>query len=136
MSNHFTATGERHSWNCSNQRTSPPVLRENFVPNDSVGFSTSGDPSCRHEDSAHDDGPAISILGSFRMAGPGSLGADSHLTTAARGVQAQVEEALAEKQDGLFWSLLSKIWRDWRSELILVKPETVIRWRERKFREF
>ncbi|MBM3301767.1 MAG: helix-turn-helix domain-containing protein, partial [Deltaproteobacteria bacterium] len=39
-------------------------------------------------------------------------------------------------RDRLFWSLLSKIWRDWRSELILVKPETVIRWRERKFREF
>lgn len=45
-----------------------------------------------------DDGPAISKLGSFRMAGPGSLAADSCLTTAARGVQAQVEEALAEKQ--------------------------------------
>jgi hypothetical protein len=38
--------------------------------------------------------------------------------------------------DRLFWSLLSRIWRDWKSELILVKPETVIRWRKRKFREF
>jgi len=38
--------------------------------------------------------------------------------------------------DRLFWSLLSKIWRDWASELILVRPETVIRWRKRKFREF
>jgi hypothetical protein len=39
-------------------------------------------------------------------------------------------------RDRLFWSLLSKVWRDWASELILVKPETVIRWRKRKFREF
>ena len=39
-------------------------------------------------------------------------------------------------RDRLFWSLLSKIWRDWTSELILVRPETVIRWRKRKFREF
>ena len=38
--------------------------------------------------------------------------------------------------DRLFWSLLSKIWRDWASELILVRPETVIRWRDRKLREF
>ena len=38
--------------------------------------------------------------------------------------------------DRLLWSLLSKVWKDWKSELILVKPETVIRWRERKFREF
>jgi hypothetical protein len=39
-------------------------------------------------------------------------------------------------RDRLFWSLLSKVWRDWASELIIVKPETVIRWRKRKFREF
>ena len=32
------------------------------------------------------------------MAAPGGLGAYSRVTTAARGVQAQVEEALAEKQ--------------------------------------
>jgi hypothetical protein len=46
------------------------------------------------------------------------------------------KKPLLRNRDRLFWSLLSKIWRDWRSELILVKPETVIRWRERKFREF
>jgi hypothetical protein len=39
-------------------------------------------------------------------------------------------------RDRLVWSLLSKIWRDWPSELTLVRPETVIRWRKRKFREF
>ncbi len=39
-------------------------------------------------------------------------------------------------RDRLFWSLLSKVWKDWPSELILVRPETVIRWRKRKFREF
>ncbi len=38
--------------------------------------------------------------------------------------------------DRLFWSLLSRVWRDWACELILVKPETVIRWRKRKFRQF
>jgi len=37
--------------------------------------------------------------------------------------------------DRLFWSLLSRVWKDWTSELILVKPEAVIRWRKRKFRE-
>ena len=34
--------------------------------------------------------------------------------------------------EGLFWTLLSWIWRDWTSDLIFVKPETVIRWRKRK----
>jgi transposase InsO family protein len=38
--------------------------------------------------------------------------------------------------DRLFWSFISRIWRDWKSELILVNPETVVRWRKRKFCEF
>jgi hypothetical protein len=46
------------------------------------------------------------------------------------------KKPLLRNRDRLFWSLLSWVWRDWRSELILVRPETVIRWRERKFREF
>ena len=41
-----------------------------------------------------------------------------------------------KNRDRLFWSLLSRIWKDWSSELILVKPETVIRWRKKKFRDF
>ena len=39
-------------------------------------------------------------------------------------------------RDRLIWSLLSRVWKDWASELIFVNPETVIRWRKRKFREF
>ena len=27
----------------------------------------------------------------------------------------------------LFWSVVSRVWKEWRSELILVNPETVIR---------
>jgi hypothetical protein len=46
------------------------------------------------------------------------------------------KKPLLRNRDRLFWSLLSKVWRDWTSELILVRPETVIRWRQRKFREF
>jgi hypothetical protein len=43
---------------------------------------------------------------------------------------------MLRNRDRLFWPLLCKVWKDWKSELILVKPETVIRWRERKWREF
>jgi putative transposase len=46
------------------------------------------------------------------------------------------KKPLLRNRDRLFWSLLSQVWRDWISELVLVKPETVIRWRKRKFREF
>jgi hypothetical protein len=46
------------------------------------------------------------------------------------------EKPSLKNRDRLLWSLMSKIWTDWTSELILARPETVIRWRKRKFREF
>jgi putative transposase len=46
------------------------------------------------------------------------------------------KKPLLKNRDRLFWSWLSKTWKHWKSELILVRPETVVRWRKRKFREF
>ncbi len=36
--------------------------------------------------------------------------------------------------DRLFWVWLSHIWADWRSALLIVKPETVIAWHRKGFR--
>jgi hypothetical protein len=36
--------------------------------------------------------------------------------------------------DRLFWAWLSGAWLDWRSALIIVKPETVIAWHRKGFR--
>jgi putative transposase len=30
--------------------------------------------------------------------------------------------------DRLFWILLSKTWREWRTALMVVQPDTVVRW--------
>jgi putative transposase len=38
--------------------------------------------------------------------------------------------------DRLFWVWLSRIWRDWRSALAIVKPETVVAWHRAGFRLF
>ena len=38
--------------------------------------------------------------------------------------------------DRLFWAWLSGAWADWRSALVLVKPETVIAWHRKGFRLF
>ena len=32
------------------------------------------------------------------------------------------------RRDRLFWMLLAKAWRDWRTALIVVHPDTVVRW--------
>ena len=39
-------------------------------------------------------------------------------------------------RDRFFWVALSKIWSGWRSALILVQPDTVIRWHRQLFRAF
>jgi putative transposase len=38
--------------------------------------------------------------------------------------------------DRLFWICLSRLWRDWRSALAIVKPETVLAWHRAGFRWF
>jgi putative transposase len=38
--------------------------------------------------------------------------------------------------DRVFWAWLSRAWADWRSPLIIVKPETVIAWHRKGFRLF
>ena len=39
-------------------------------------------------------------------------------------------------EDRLLWALLSRLWRDWRSALAIVKPETVMAWHRAGFRLF
>src|SRR4030088_130792 len=36
--------------------------------------------------------------------------------------------------DRILWVWLSRLWNDWRSALLLVKPETVIAWHRKGFR--
>src|SRR5258708_16870229 len=36
--------------------------------------------------------------------------------------------------DRVLWVWLSRLWNDWRSALLIVKPETVVAWHRRRFR--
>jgi putative transposase len=38
--------------------------------------------------------------------------------------------------DRLFWIGLAKIWTGWRGALVIVTPETILRWQRRRFREY
>ncbi len=40
------------------------------------------------------------------------------------------------RADRDFWLSLARVWEQWRSALILVKPETVLRWHRLGFRYF
>jgi hypothetical protein len=37
--------------------------------------------------------------------------------------------------DRLFWVWLARIWAGWRQPLLIVTPDTVLRWQRRRFRE-
>ena len=39
-------------------------------------------------------------------------------------------------KDRLFWIMLCRFWSNWRQALIVVKPETVIRWHRKGFKLF
>jgi putative transposase len=38
------------------------------------------------------------------------------------------------QRDRLFWVCLSRLWKDWRDALIIIKPDTVIKWHREGFR--
>src|SRR5437773_2700496 len=39
------------------------------------------------------------------------------------------------RSDRLLWVWLSRVWTGWRNALVIVAPDTVLRWRRRRFRE-
>src|SRR3989454_1208743 len=38
--------------------------------------------------------------------------------------------------DRLFWIWLARVWAGWRQALVIVTPDTVLRWQRRRFREY
>ena len=51
-------------------------------------------------------------------------------------LQRSVKRPKLTSTDRILWVSLSRICRDWRSTLVLVKPETVVAWHRRGFRWF
>src|SRR6266403_1326 len=49
-------------------------------------------------------------------------------------LQRQKKRVSLRAADRLLWVLLSRIWKQWRSALVVVKPDTVIAWSRKGFR--
>ena len=47
---------------------------------------------------------------------------------------ARAQKVRLTASDRFLWIWLSRLWREWRSALLIVKPETVIAWHRRGFR--
>jgi putative transposase len=39
-------------------------------------------------------------------------------------------------RDRLFWIALMKLWRRWRTALVVVQPATVVSWQRRRFKQY
>jgi putative transposase len=51
-------------------------------------------------------------------------------------LQRNTKKPRLKNRDRLLWIILARIWKDWRRPLILVQPETVIRWHKKGFRYY
>ena len=51
-------------------------------------------------------------------------------------LRCSVKRPRLSKVDRGFWVLLRRIWTDWESVLVIVKPETVVRWHRCGFRRY
>src|SRR5262249_30333125 len=41
-----------------------------------------------------------------------------------------------ERRDRLFWIALRTIWKNWKSALVIVRPETVVSWQRQRFKRY
>ncbi len=48
--------------------------------------------------------------------------------------QRTIKQPKLRSKDRIFWAWLSRIWPEWKSVLIVVKPETVIKWHRQDFK--
>ena len=51
-------------------------------------------------------------------------------------LQSKSKRPRLRKRDRIFWVLLSRLWPNWRTALLIVQPDTVIRWHRRGFKLF
>ena len=49
-------------------------------------------------------------------------------------LQRQSKRPKLKKRDRIFWCWLSRFWSNWKSVLVIVQPETVVRWHRQGFK--
>ena len=47
-----------------------------------------------------------------------------------------VKKPKIKERDRFLWMFFSKVWADWKEHLAIVQPDTVIKWRARKFKDY
>src|SRR6266571_6332542 len=63
-------------------------------------------------------------------------GKRSHASQQLGVFKRNVKRPRLSQWDRVFWIGLMTIWKDWRSALVIVRPETVIGWQRRRFKRY
>ena len=50
--------------------------------------------------------------------------------------QRSVRRPRIRPTDRLFWVCLRKVWKEWKSALVIVRPETVLDWQRKRFKRY
>jgi len=51
-------------------------------------------------------------------------------------LQRNIKRPTLKERDRLFWVFLSRVWPGWRSAILIVQPDTIVRWHKRAFKFF
>ena len=49
-------------------------------------------------------------------------------------LQRQSKRTKLKKHDRIFWVWLARFWSNWKSVLVIVQPDTVVRWHKQVFK--
>src|SRR5437773_10578713 len=72
------------------------------------------------------------ILGGYEQVALENIALREQLTI----FQRSVRRPKIRPTDRLFWVCLRKVWKEWKSALVIVRPETVLDWQRRRFRRY
>jgi hypothetical protein len=78
----------------------------------------------------------LRLLGSLLPSLRSALRTRTDLALENLALRQQVKRPRVRLADRVFWVWLHRFWGRWREALILVQPETVIRWHRRGFKRF
>ncbi len=76
----------------------------------------------------------VSLVGLLFRSHTGLLAENMALRHQLSVLQRTARRPRLKTRDRVFWVWLSRIWPQWRSALLIVRPETVIKWHRQGFR--
>ena len=114
-------------------RQTSPVVRKYSVLTEIIDIFTNACKVCIHdEDVAETDFVHTFETPKGFRSGFGNLALRQQLAIWKR----HKKRPQIRTKDRLFWIMLCRFWSNWQEPLIVVKPETVIRWHRKGFKLF